>query len=114
MISDNQLDKLQTLIENGKQDNFYAWHCWKSVAAEVKRLDNYECQHCKAEGHYAPGEIVHHIRHLVDRPELALSIYDPETGERQLVTLCRECHRKEHADELEPQQVAPLTPERWD
>lgn len=114
MISDSQLAKLQSLIVDGRQDNFYAWHCWKQVAEQVKRLDNYECQHCKAAGHYASGEIVHHIRHLVDSPELALSIYNPETGARQLVTLCRECHRKEHADELEPQPVAPLTPERWD
>ena len=114
MIGDMQLAKLRDEIKLGGQDRFYHWSCWEQLAEQVKRLDHYECQHCKAAGRYGPGEIVHHVKHLVDRPDLALSIYDPETGERQLITLCRECHRKEHAAELEPPPRPPLTEERWD
>lgn len=115
MISDEQLIKLCSLIEDGRQDNFYAWHCWKRVAAYVKRLDNFECQHCKLSGKFSRGEIVHHVKHLTDRPELALSVFDPETGERQLITLCRECHEREHPERLKPFALAaPLTSERWD
>lgn len=115
MISDIQLAKLRDLIDCGKQDNFYALACWKKLAEQVKRLDNYECQHCKAAGHYSPGEIVHHVKHLVDAPELSLSIWDPATGERQLVTLCRECHRREHPEQLRYAiPTPPLTDERWD
>lgn len=115
MISDIQLAKLRELIDCGKQDNFYALACWKNIAEQVKRLDNYECQRCKAKGHYASGEIVHHVKHLVDAPELALSIWNPQTGERQLVTLCRECHRREHPEQLRYSAPAPPpTDERWD
>lgn len=116
MISEQQLRRLRELLAIGKGDNFYGWRCWRRLAARVKSMDNYECQYCKVNGRYAPGEIVHHVKHLKDRPDLALSIWDPATGERQLVTLCRDCHTVEHPEHLQYSQVRyePLTEERWD
>lgn len=95
---------------------FYARSVWKRTAEEVRRLDRYECQLCKAKGRYSRGYIVHHIKHLEDRPDLALSIYDESTGERQLITLCKACHEAQHPDALRT-DTAPkptVTVERWD
>lgn len=112
-----QLTRLRALIDAGQEERFYSWQDWKRLSARVRAMDNNECQHCKARGKYAAAEIVHHIKHLRDRPDLALSIWDPDTKERQLVTLCRACHELEHPERLRPTASAaakPLTDERWD
>lgn len=123
MIKAQQLARLESLIAAGEADKFYNWSSWQRLAAKVKRLDNYECQRCKARGRYSAGRVVHHVKHLIDRPDLALSIYDPETGERQLETLCLFCHLREHPENLRghPENLSrakakrpPLTVERWD
>jgi len=115
-ISDESLHRLRDDIAIDKADRYYERAEWKSVAAQVKRMDNYECQHCKMKGKYRRGVLVHHVKHLKDYPELALSIYDPVTGARQLVTLCRLCHEDIHP-EHQRQWVSTkdlVTCERWD
>lgn len=111
-----QLCKLQALIELDNADAFYHWGAWEALRQEVLRLDHYECQICKARGRYRRAEIVHHVKHLKDRPDLALSIYD--RGERQLISLCRQCHEEEHPERMTRYQYAkrgkPITEERWD
>ncbi len=59
---------------------------------------------------------MHHVKHLQERPDLALSIFDPDTGERQLLTVCKECHEAEHPDVLRhsSSKTQPVTLERWD
>lgn len=116
LITRVQQARLEDLIAAGQQDKFYSWSAWRRIAAKVKAMDNWECQHCKAHGRYARGEVVHHVKHLIDRPDLALSIYDPETGERQLETLCWQCHDIEHPEKHTHISRAkpPLTTERWD
>lgn len=113
-----QLARLRALIDTGQEVRFYSWRAWKRLSLRVRdRLDNNECQKCKARGKCAPAEIVHHVKHLRDRPDLALSIWDPDTNERQLVSLCRGCHELEHPERLRPANTAaasPLTVERWD
>ena len=77
-----QLIRLRKLIEDGCEERFYSWQVWRRLSHTVRtRIDRNECQACKRRGKYAPAEIVHHVKHLQDRPDLALSIYDPETGE---------------------------------
>ena len=80
------------------------------------RYDRYECQLCKAKGRYRKGVIVHHVKHLKDRPDLALQIWDGE--ERQLITVCKQCHEKLHP-ESQRQYIASepkgfMNEERWD
>lgn len=108
------MEKLKQLIEEGRQDNFYQWSAWKDMRAKVMRMDNYECQLCKAKGKHSKGEIVHHVKHLRDYPEYALSLYCGE--ERQLITVCKRCHEELHPESQ--RQFArvnePLTEERWD
>ena len=109
-------EELAKLIEQGKEHSFYTSVLWGRTRETVLKLDRYECQLCKAKGRYARAEIVHHVRHLKDRPDLALSIWDPETGDRQLLSVCKACHEREHPESLvqfEP-KAQPMTAERWD
>ena len=115
-ISPRRLAQLRTLLEKGGEARFYWWPEWQQLRADVLELDRHECQLCKARGRYSRAMIVHHVKHLRDRPDLALSIWDPDTHERQLVSVCKACHEAEHPEALrkfEPRK-APLTAERWD
>lgn len=107
---------VQRLIDAGKEHNFYLSSDWMQTRAKVLALDHHECQRCKARGRYSPATIVHHVKHLKDRPDLALSVYDEDTGERQLVSLCFECHRAEHPEMQQAKTAKPTfrTRERWD
>lgn len=116
-ISPARLAELQGLIQDGAEARFYWWSEWREqLRPDVLRLDHYECQLCKARGRYARATIVHHVKHLRDRPDLALSVWDPDTGERQLVSVCKACHEREHPEALHvfAPATAPITAERWD
>ena len=115
-ISPSELNKLKQDIQNGTQHSFYTSAAWYKVRREVMRLDHYECVRCKSKGNVYTGRlIVHHINHLEDRPDLALSIYD-ENGKRNLECLCQKCHMAEHPEQsprYKPRKK-PITVERWD
>ena len=115
-ISPIRLERLRLLIDTGNEARFYWWPQWQRLREEVLRLDRYECQTCKARGRYRRAVLVHHVKHLRDRPDLALSVYDPDTGARQLVSLCKACHEAEHPESLRQYAPAaePITAERWD
>lgn len=119
-ISPTRLHQLRKLLAAGREALFYWWPEWddkdRGLREQVLRMDNRECQLCKARGRYRRGTIVHHVKHLRDRPDLALSIWDPDTGERQLVTVCKRCHEEAHPESLRrftPSREA-ITAERWD
>lgn len=115
MIAPTRLRQLVALIQSGKESLFYQWPEWKRVRADVLRLDQYECQKCKAEERkYRKAKIVHHVKHLKDRPDLALEIYDGE--ERQLISVCKDCHEKLHPESQRQYKALkmPITQERWD
>lgn len=117
-ITQTRLAQLQALIARGEEYKFYSWGEWETIRSRVLSLDKYECTRCRKRGRYSPAVLVHHVKHLTDRPDLALSIVDPDTGDRQLVSLCRACHELEHPERLRPAWTAklnnPLTVERWD
>lgn len=115
-ISGARLAELAALLAAGQEYKFYSWPEWRCLRAEVLRLDHYECQHCKAAGRYSRGYIVHHVKHLRQRPDLALSVFDPDTGQRQLETLCKQCHEQEHPESQRQfwPKALPITAERWD
>ena len=116
MITEMQLIKLRRMIANGTSDVFYSCSHWIKLREKVLELDRRECQLCKAKGRYRKAVIVHHVKHLKDRPDLALSIYDGE--ERQLVSVCKECHEEQHPESMRQYKYTkaeePLTEERWD
>ena len=117
MITQMQLQRLNAWIDAGEEHRLYTGSAWKAICKEVRRIDRNECQICKHKHRrYRRGTIVHHIKHLKDRPDLALSIFDPDTGERQLILVCKQCHEDEHPEALHSNsgKSAPVTVERWD
>lgn len=114
MISETDLNKLVQLILSGRVDNFYQWPEWKQCRNDVLQLDHHECQICKEQGRYCKAVIVHHRKHVKNRPDLAMSIWDGE--ERQLISLCKSCHEEEHPESQRQYRKirSPLTQERWD
>ncbi len=115
-ISALRLRQLQELLVLGLSDRFYDWPEWTAARDSVLRMDLGECQLCKARGRYRKAALVHHVQHLKDRPDLALSAFDPDTGRRQLVSLCRGCHEEQHPERMRrtAPKPEPLTEERWD
>jgi len=94
---------------------FYNSKAWERVSAMVRKADHYQCVLC---GSARRPLIVHHVKKLKDRPDLALSLRDPDTGERQLITVCKRCHERLHPEALQEARVArkkdEISAERWD
>ena len=118
MISAYRLAQLTRLIAEGREHEFYLWPEWRGepngLRAQVLRMDRHECQACKRKGRYRKAVIVHHVKHLKARPDLALSIFDGE--DRQLESVCKSCHEAYHPESQRrnPDPAPPLTEERWD
>ena len=87
---------------------FYRSAAWLRKRAEILIRDNFECQKCKRRGRFARAICVHHIKHLRDRPELALV-------DDNLLSLCLECHETEHPERLRKNIISkkPVIEERW-
>lgn len=90
---------------------FYTSRAWTRKRAAILERDHYECQMCKAAGGYSRGVVVHHIKHLDARPDLALV-------DDNLITVCEACHNALHPDKFGAQhEVAARRrarlPERW-
>ena len=109
---------LKFLLQCIADDNLHAFYtCWEWVCirTDVLKDDKYECQKHKAKGKYKKATTVHHVKHVRQHPELALSKqYTDEHGNkpRQLISLCRDCHEEEHPERaLKFKQQ--LNEERW-
>jgi 5-methylcytosine-specific restriction endonuclease McrA len=103
-----KIEKLIREISNGNEEYFYNSRTWRNKRKQILKRDNYECQLCKAKGKFAKGEVVHHVKHLKDRPNLALD-------DKNLITVCNTCHELEHPDRFRKQEnkKKPITKERW-
>lgn len=103
-----KIEKLIREISNGNEEYFYNSRTWRNKRKQILKRDNYECQFCKAKGKVGRGEVVHHIKHLKDRPDLALD-------DKNLTTVCNTCHELEHPDRFRKQEnkKKPITKERW-
>ena len=109
------LIQLQQLVSTGESDLFYSWRAWRRLREKVLQLDHWECQRCReVYNRVKRATIVHHVKHLTERPDLALSIWDGE--ERQLLSVCKQCHEELHPEsqrQFQPESV-PITQECWD
>lgn len=87
------------------------------LSAAVLRDDHHDCQKCKKPG---SATLVHHVNHVKQRPELALSRWYVDAQgikRRNLISVCRGCHESVcHPERMRRAQVSapPLTEERWD
>jgi len=110
-----RLLELNQLIAAGQEAKFYDWTEWDHTREAVLNLDNHECQRCKTlKRRYRKAVLVHHVKHLKERPDLALSVWDG--NQRQLVSLCRACHEDVHPERRWRKAVKReyVTAERWD
>lgn len=85
------VDWIKELDSQGKIKLFYSSKTWRKIRAEVLDEQNNECQRCKLLGKYTEAITVHHIKHLKDRPELALT-------KSNLMSVCKECHNILHPE----------------
>lgn len=70
---------------------FYVSKHWRKLRARVLKESKYECQMCKHRGKYARAIVVHHMEHVKDRPDLALT-------KSNLMSLCASCHNEVHPE----------------
>ena len=89
-------DIVARLLRAGGPQKFYSSRIWRRVRRQVLELYRGECVMCRDAGRYTPATTVHHVKHLLDRPDLGLSITDPDTGEPQLIPLCDAHHIDVH------------------
>ncbi|NBI31241.1 HNH endonuclease [Chengkuizengella marina] len=78
-------------MNNANKKKFYDSQTWKSCRKLVLIRDNYLCQLCIKQNKLTLADIVHHIEHLEDNPNLALDIDN-------LLSVCSSCHNKEHPE----------------
>lgn len=86
---------------------FYKSKEWKKARQLVLIRDKFLCQHCGQ-----PATEVHHKKHLTEQ-----NVYDPtiSLNPDNLVSLCWNCHRKEHqADDGMGRILAEQNPYEFD
>lgn len=110
------VDRVRALVDSGDEHLFYCSSSWQRARAKALRRDHNECRLCAARGRVEAATMVHHVKHLKDRPDLALALDDPETGEAQLISLCKACHEEQHPERMRTmaKPAEPVTAERWD
>ncbi len=62
---------------------------WKAMVEKIRRRDNNTCKHCGCRKKKGIEMNVHHLRYYPNRKPW-------EYDESDLITLCRDCHKKEH------------------
>jgi 5-methylcytosine-specific restriction endonuclease McrA len=104
----NELEKFIKEIRSGNEKYFYKSRRWRNKRKQILKRDNNECQLCKAKGQFSKGEVVHHVKHLKDRPDLVLE-------DSNLMTVCNACHERLHPDRFGKQENKKkyITKERW-
>ncbi|MFQ9545600.1 MAG: HNH endonuclease [Clostridium sp.] len=94
------------LIKENNIHTFYVSRPWKKLRQEVINQSNKECQLCKAKGKVSTATTVHHIKHLKDHPELALT-------RSNLMAVCKECHNELHPEKHRYKFKEVINEERW-
>ena len=110
---------INKLISKNELWRFYKSKPWLKLKAEVLRKNHYECAICKAKGIITRFDIgadgskrklstVHHIKHVRDYPELALS-------KDNLIPVCKACHNKLHPEKIKKKNIYQsfTNTERW-
>lgn len=72
-------------------DKFYETTAWRKKRQLILKRDGYQCQLCKRYGRIKQANTVHHIKELLEYPELALD-------NDNLISVCAECHNKLHPE----------------
>lgn len=112
--TDDQL-KTGDWVKTISEQSYRGWHAfyhtsqWKSKRLAVLKRDHYQCQICrqKIPAKYSKATTVHHIKHLKDVPELALT-------DSNLISLCEDCHKDMHPELAnKPRKPSFTNKEHW-
>lgn len=110
-------EEIKTLIESGNEHDFYNDYYWRKLSHEIIAEQKHECQMCKSRGRYGRGVITHHVNHLKDRPDLAYERYytvPDGSRKRNLIAVCRDCHKMLHPNEWHKKRKQGFTnEEQW-
>lgn len=105
---------LEMIARDGDAHEFYTSSLWRRKRKKVLRSQHGECWACKRKQPpvlttEADGAtmVVHHLRDLRQRPDLALSEF-AQDGTPNLVVLCSSCHWDMHHSRREFENQ-----ERW-
>lgn len=116
---------IRELIDKDELWRFYKSKEWIALKNKILKENHYECAECRKHGvitrHDDGGRLlstVHHVCHVRDHPELALSEWykDYSTGklERNLIPVCKACHNKLHPEKIKRvNQDKFVNDERW-
>ena len=116
---------IRSLIQKDELWRFYKSKEWIALKNKILKENHYECAECRKHGvitrHDDGGRLlstVHHVCHVRDHPELALSEWykDYSTGklERNLIPVCKACHNKLHPEKTKRvNQDKFVNDERW-
>lgn len=121
---------IRELIRTGELWKFYKTKEWRSLKASILKEHHYECAECRRHGVITRYDVsedgqkklistVHHVCHVRDHPELALSRWykDYETGEMKenLIPVCKSCHNKLHPEKqkMKKNPQGFMNEERW-
>lgn len=121
---------IRELIEKGELWKFYKTKEWRRLKNQILKENHYECAECRRQGkvtRYDTGRdgkrklltTVHHVCHVRDHPELAMSrtYKDYSTGkmELNLIPVCKSCHNKLHPEKIQKGSRSErfTTEERW-
>ena len=76
---------------------------WRTLRAEVMRQHHNECVMCRQAGKITKATTVHHVYHVKEYPQYALSQYIYKDGVRivNLIPLCDGCHNREHPEKFD-------------
>ena len=104
-----------------KMWRFYKCKEWLQLRQEVLEDEHYECINCRDKyGVITRATTVHHVNHVLNRPDLALSRYyiDDEGNEQlNLMPLCGRCHNEVHPEKANKiksyNKHKPLNDEKW-
>ena len=114
---------IRELIAKDELWRFYKSKEWIRLKEKILKENHYECSECRKQGiitRYDDGRLlstVHHVCHVRDHPELALSEWykDYSTGklERNLIPVCKACHNKLHPEKIKNRKEKFVNEERW-
>ena len=117
---------IRSLIQKDELWRFYKSKEWIALKNKILKENHYECAECRKHGvitrHDDGGRLlstVHHVCHVRDHPELALSEWykDYSTGklERNLIPVCKACHNKLHPEKQKQRKRSEgfINEERW-
>lgn len=111
MVFTEEQKKTGAWVRQISQQSYRGWKAfyhtkeWKKKRQEILKRDHRACCKCRARGIFTQAVTVHHVKHLSDVPELALT-------DSNLMSLCLACHDKEHPEKQYRRRKFE-TPERW-